>query len=232
MMPDLEWYDVAIRLAAAAALGGLVGLERETDGQDAGFRTHLLLSLGSALFAVASVGAFDAFVTDAASTNVTVDVSRIASYVAAGVGFLGGGAIIKYGGGVRGLTTASSLWAAAAIGLSAGLGFWAGALAATVISLIALAGLAPLSRFLARHSRRRHDLFLELSSDADLPAALRVVEAVLTGDLREVRLGRQAGTGVTELAMRLDRDLDAATVVELTRRLTAEIPGLRSISTR
>ena len=231
-MPDLEWYDVVIRLVAAAALGGLVGLERESDGQDAGFRTHLLLSLGSALFAVASVGAFDDFVTDAASTNVTVDVSRIASYVAAGVGFLGAGAIVKYGGGVRGLTTASSLWASAAIGLSAGLGFWTGAIAATIICLVALAGLAPLSRFLATHSRRRHDLFVELTSDADLAATLQVIESVLPGDLREVRFGRQAGVGVTELAMRLDRDLDAATVAELTKRLSAEVPGVRSIATR
>ena len=231
-MPDLYWYEVVIRLAGAAALGGLVGLEREADGQDAGLRTHLLLSLGAALFAVASVGAFDDFVTDSASTNVTVDVSRIASYVAAGVGFLGGGAIIKYGGGVRGLTTASSLWAAAAIGLSAGLGFWSGALAATVVSLIALAGLAPLSRYLARRSGRRRDVLLELDSDADMTAALRVIESVLPGDLREVRLGRQAGTGVTELDLRLDRDLDPATVAELHRRLTTEVPGLKSMSTR
>ena len=231
-MPDLDWYDVVIRLVVAAALGGLVGIERESDGQDAGFRTHLLLSLGSALFAVASVGAFDDFVADAASTNVTVDVSRIASYVAAGVGFLGGGAIIKYGGGVRGLTTASSLWAAAAIGLSAGLGFWSGAIAATVISLVALAGLAPLSKVLAQRSRRRHDLFLELSSDADVTATLQVIHSVLPGDLREIRFGRQAGVGVTELAIRLDRDLDAGTVAELTERLTAEVPGVRSIATR
>src|SRR6187200_1807672 len=131
---DLSTLDVVVRVVVGALLGAVVGIERESAGQEAGFRTHLLLATGAALFGVASVGAFDSFVTERAATNIQIDVTRIASYVAAGVGFIGGGVIVKHQGSVRGITTASSVWVAAAIGLSAGLGFWAGAVSATLIA--------------------------------------------------------------------------------------------------
>jgi putative Mg2+ transporter-C (MgtC) family protein len=111
---DLGWLETVARLALAGCLGGLLGLEREYDGQDAGFRTHLLVVVGSALFAVLSVGAFDDFLVPRADSNVSVDVTRIAAYVAPGIGFIGGGAILKHGGKVSGITTAASLWSAAA----------------------------------------------------------------------------------------------------------------------
>ncbi|MGB0115114.1 MAG: MgtC/SapB family protein, partial [Ilumatobacteraceae bacterium] len=124
----------------------------EVDGQDAGLRTHLLLALGAALFGAVSVGAFDQFVGDPADTNVRIDVTRIASYVAAGIGFIGGGAIIKHRGAVSGITTATSLWTAAAVGLAVGVGFWVAAVTATVIALTALLGLKPFSAWLRRRS--------------------------------------------------------------------------------
>jgi putative Mg2+ transporter-C (MgtC) family protein len=146
--------EVIARLVVAAVLGGLLGAERELDGQDAGLRTHLLLSLGASLFGVISVGAFSAFIVDPADANVRVDVTRIASYVAAGIGFIGGGAIVKYRGSVSGITTATSLWTTAAVGLAVGVGFWIAAVTATVLSLVALRGLKPLSNLLARHSQK------------------------------------------------------------------------------
>src|SRR4029078_12184913 len=79
-----------VRVVGGALLGAVVGIERESAGQEGGFRTHLLLAAGAALFSVASVGAFDSFITDS-DTNVQIDVTRIASYVAAGIGFIGGG---------------------------------------------------------------------------------------------------------------------------------------------
>ena len=88
---DLSTLDVIVRVVGGALLGAIVGIERESAGQDAGFRTHLLLATGAALFGVASVGAFDSFVTERADTNVQIDVTRIASYVAAGIGFIGVG---------------------------------------------------------------------------------------------------------------------------------------------
>ena len=144
----------ALRLGAAAAFGGVVGLEREVDGHDAGLRTHVLLTLGAALFGVISVGAFGSFIAPRNSTDVSFDPSRIASYVAAGVGFLGGGAILKGPRHTRGLTTAASLWVSAAVGLSAGLGFWSGTFIATGIAIAVLLAERPLRHLTDRlHSR-------------------------------------------------------------------------------
>src|SRR5438128_565254 len=130
--------DTVARLGAAALFGAIVGFQREVDGHDAGVRTHLLLALGAAMFGLISIGGFDHFLTDRNATNVTVDPTRIASYVAAGIGFLGGGAILKRDDGVRGLTTAASLWVVASIGLAAGLGFWAPAAVGTAVATVAL----------------------------------------------------------------------------------------------
>lgn len=168
--PDLDWLDIVGRLALAALLGGAIGLEREYDGQDAGFRTHMLVVLGAALFGLVSVAGFDEyFAASRGATNVTLDVTRIASYIAPGIGFIGGGAILKYGGRVTGVTTAASLWSAAAVGLSVGVGFWIGALVTTVIVLFALEGLAPVGNFAHRLGRRRRaKLNIIVAPDADI----------------------------------------------------------------
>lgn len=150
---DVDLWHMAGRLALACLLGGLLGIERDLKGHEAGLRTHMLLSLGAALFAVVSVGAFDEFIDSGVST-VQVDPSRIASYVAAGVGFIGAGAIVKYRGSVTGLTTAASLWVAAAIGVSTGLGMWKASLIAAGLALLSLAILHPISQGLERLARR------------------------------------------------------------------------------
>lgn len=154
---DLTFAETALRLGAAAAFGAVVGFEREVQGHDAGARTHLLLALGAAIFGVLSVGAFDGLITNRGASNVTVDPSRIASYVAAGVGFLGAGAILKREDRVIGLTTGASLWTVAAIGLAAGLGFWPAAVIGTVIALLALVAEAPIGRLAARLARHRSE---------------------------------------------------------------------------
>ena len=151
---SLSDWEVVARLAAATGFGALIGLEREIDGQDAGMRTHALLALGSALFGVISVAGFGDFIVERATTNVQVDVTRIASYVAAGVGFLGGGAILKQAHRVRGLTTAASLWACAAVGLAAGIGFYSAAIVATVATLVMLLLDAPMRRLRRRRLKR------------------------------------------------------------------------------
>ena len=135
---NLSLLDGALRLGAAALLGGLVGLEREFAGREAGVRTHALLALGAALFALVSVGGFGSFAVASANTNVLVDVTRVASYVAAAVGFIGGGVIVKGREGVRGLTTAATLWVTCAIGLACGVGLLG---MATVVAACALATL-------------------------------------------------------------------------------------------
>lgn len=178
-----EWQVVA-RLAAATGLGALIGFEREIDGHDAGMRTHALLALGSGVFGVISVGGFADFIVERATTNLQVDVTRIASYVAAGVGFLGGGAILKQTHRVRGLTTAASLWACAAVGLAAGIGFYSAAIAATVSTLVMLLLDAPMRKLRRRHLKRSLSVtFAETVDPQRLTTALapRVLHKVTVG---------------------------------------------------
>jgi putative Mg2+ transporter-C (MgtC) family protein len=133
--------EVVVRLLATVVLCGLIGLERETRDQSAGFRTHILLGLGAALFTLVSAYGFPEFTgaaLESGGRGVQFDPTRIAAQVVTGVGFLGAGAIIRQGIDVRGLTTAASLWAAAAIGLASGAGYYFGAAATTAIVLAAL----------------------------------------------------------------------------------------------
>lgn len=215
----LEWWEVATRIGGAGLLGGLIGIEREIDGQDAGFRTHLILALGSALFGVVSVGAFSEFVVERATTNVQIDVTRIASYVAAGVGFIGGGAILKSGGSVKGMTTAASLWTTAAVGLAAGLGLWSGAIAATVVALVALAGLKPVSEWFRRRFLGGDAMVVTLRPDADLAGFMADVQATAGQRIREIVIGRGGETTDLEVHARFWSRLDSDVALPLLDRL-------------
>jgi putative Mg2+ transporter-C (MgtC) family protein len=114
--------DVVVRLVAAAVLGGAVGLEREARDQEAGLRTHLAVALGAALFGVISTLGFVEFDRPRAETVLQADVTRVASNVAVGIGFLGAGIIFRQRDSIKNLTTAASLWAVTAIGLACGVG--------------------------------------------------------------------------------------------------------------
>jgi len=126
------------RLFLASFLGGLIGFEREIHGRPAGFRTHLLVSLGSCLFVATSVEFYRIYGNFSGIGPVGVDPGRVAAQVVTGIGFLGAGAIIREGSSIRGLTTAACLWIAAAIGLSCGVGLFIVPLVVTTISLVAL----------------------------------------------------------------------------------------------
>src|SRR5205823_10126774 len=130
--------QLSLRIVLAMVLGGIVGLEREIEGHPAGLRTHMSVALGAALFGVISAYGFDHFQTLRNDNNYQVDVTRVASQVVVGVGFLGGGAILKEGVTVRGLTTAASLWVTAAVGLGCALGEYWLAAATTGVVLLSL----------------------------------------------------------------------------------------------
>ena len=124
-----------LRIFVAAILGGIIGLEREYREKAAGFRTHFLVALGSALFMIVSAYGFEgALVTP----EHRLDVSRIAAQVVSGIGFIGAGTIIFQKNAVRGLTTAAGVWVTAAIGLACGAGMYELATAATVLVLFGL----------------------------------------------------------------------------------------------
>lgn len=207
--------EVIVRLVVATALGAGIGLERELDGQDAGMRTHGLLALGAGLFGVVSTGAFGDFVTVGTVSNVQVDVTRIASYVAAGVGFLAGGAIVKQSDRVRGLTTAASLWSVAALGLAAGLGFWIGAITAAAITLAMLLLERPLVGLRVRKWQR--SISIVVRADGDTSAVLAMVMPA-AGDDAQVSVSR-ADDGTATLRARGLRPATArALLVELHQR--------------
>ena len=129
--------DFILRIFVAALLGGAIGLEREYRSKEAGFRTHFLVALGSALFMVVSAYGFEGALS---SPEHRWDVSRVAAQVVSGIGFIGAGTIIfhKSENVVRGLTTAAGLWVTAAIGLACGGGMYILATAATFLVLVGL----------------------------------------------------------------------------------------------
>jgi putative Mg2+ transporter-C (MgtC) family protein len=136
-VPDLSWAEVLLRLAVAAALGGAIGMEREIREREAGLRTHLLVSLGAALFTLVSAYAWRDF-SFSNEAGVVFDPTRIAAQIVTGIGFLGAGAIIRQGLSIRGLTTAATLWVVAAIGMASGAGYYSAAVITTAVVLISL----------------------------------------------------------------------------------------------
>jgi len=136
-VPELHFGEILLRVVLAGILGGAIGAEREIREREAGLRTHMLVSIGAALFTLVSAYGFSDFHFSNVS-GVTYDPTRIAAQVVTGIGFLGAGAIIRQGLSVRGLTTAASLWVVAAIGLATGAGYYSAALITTVVVLVSL----------------------------------------------------------------------------------------------
>ena len=130
MPTDLQMF---MRLLLTLVLSGLIGLERQVHRRDAGLRTHILVALGSCLIMLTSLYVFDIY-----KDQVAMDPVRIAAGVVTGIGFLGAGTIIRETDGVRGLTTAASLWVVAGIGLAVGVGFNNVAIYTTILVLIVL----------------------------------------------------------------------------------------------
>ena len=137
--------DLAFRLLVASVLGAVVGFEREIHEHPAGMRTHLLVAFGSAMFTILSIHGFVDVLAPGQGT--LPDPTRIAAQIVTGIGFLGAGAILKYGTSIRGLTTAGSLWATSAIGMAAGVG---DAIIALVGTAIVVFSLWPLNRIVER----------------------------------------------------------------------------------
>jgi putative Mg2+ transporter-C (MgtC) family protein len=136
-LPTLSGWEALARLTVAGGLGAVIGFERELRDREAGIRTHLLVSMGSALFTIVSAFGFHEFLANGGSV-VRADPTRIAAQIVTGIGFLGAGAIIREGLSVRGLTTAATLWVVAAIGMASGAGYYGPAVATTALTIFAL----------------------------------------------------------------------------------------------
>lgn len=126
-------FSMLWSLLAATFLGGVIGIEREKKGSDAGLRTHVLVSLGSCLIMQVSIHVFEMY-----KGLANVDPSRIAAGVITGIGFLGAGAIMRSEQSIKGLTTAASIWVSSGIGLACGCGFLGAAVFTTIITYFVL----------------------------------------------------------------------------------------------
>ncbi|MDK2877521.1 MAG: putative Mg2+ transporter-C (MgtC) family protein [Thermoanaerobacteraceae bacterium] len=139
----LGQMELAARLLLSIIFGGIIGIERESVNRPAGFRTHILVCVGSTLTMLVSLYIFEQF-----NSRASVDPARIAAQVISGIGFLGAGTIIREGATVRGLTTAASLWTVAAIGLAIGSGFYLAAVLATVLTFITLISFSRIENYI------------------------------------------------------------------------------------
>lgn len=194
--------DILLRLLIGALLGAVIGFEREADDQAAGLRTHASVAMGAALFGIISTVGFLGIDSPRNSTNIQVDVSRVASQVVVGIGFLGAGLIFRQGGRVRNLTTAASLWVTAAIGLAAGIGSVGTAAAATGALVVVLAVLrAPKAwarHRLAKDVRRIRVTLATGEKPAGVEAALARYEDL---DVRRIAHAKQDGKVVLNLTL-------------------------------
>jgi putative Mg2+ transporter-C (MgtC) family protein len=149
---SIPYLEITWRLFLAAVLGGLVGWERERNNHPAGFRTHILVSIGSALIMLISIYGFKDFINH---PNARFDPARLSAQVVSGIGFLGAGTILRHGFSVTGLTTAASLWVVSGIGLAVGTGFMFGAILTTVLVLVSLELLNRLENILIKKRQLR-----------------------------------------------------------------------------
>lgn len=193
-------WEIALRLGLAAVFGSILGIEREARLRPAGARDHALVALGAALFTVVGIVGFEG----------TLDTSRIASGVVTGIGFIGAGAILRSGLSVRGMTTAATLWMAAALGIALGCGLYAEGAIAVGLALAALILLQILSRRLQRAHRRFVRVDYERGAGT-LGPIVRELEGVST----------------TPVRIRIDDEEDHRTaVLEVT---TSDAPALEGI---
>jgi putative Mg2+ transporter-C (MgtC) family protein len=227
-MPEFDLglqADLALRMLVAAVLGAAIGLEREIHEHPAGMRTHLLVSLGSAIFTVLSIYGFEGILAPGVSPSV--DPTRIAAQIVSGIGFLGAGAILKYGTSIRGLTTAASLWTTAAIGMAAGAGEW---LIAAVGTFIVVFSLWPLNALVGRIHRPGVEV-IRIRLEVGRLEALGDVSRLLSGRRVEMaginsqRIGK--GRYEVELTLRLP---SAARGQDVVGEITA-IPDVELIET-
>ncbi len=199
-----------MRLLLAAGLGGVIGFERELRDHEAGFRTHLIVSLGACVFTLVSAYAWTDWTFSTAS-GVVFDPTRIAAQIVTGIGFLGAGAIIVRGISVRGLTTAATLWVCAAIGMAAGTGYYLVAIASTALVLVSL---GPLKLFSARYVGRvrpeEAELAVNLKPDGAAANVLARIEE-LGAVVNSVEFGDER---TIDIVLRASRRSESALIAE------------------
>jgi putative Mg2+ transporter-C (MgtC) family protein len=224
-LPDLSWAEILLRVVLAAGLGGAIGFERELREREAGLRTHMLVSVGAALFTLVSAYAWTDWRFSTAE-GLVFDPTRIAAQVVTGIGFLGAGAIIRQGLSVRGLTTAATLWVVAAIGMATGAGYYAAAVITTVLVLVSLWPLRLVAqRVSARFRPEEGRLAVDLPAGASAVSVLEAVEGV-GADVRSLEFEEEGDRRRVDMRVRIERGQSAAALIDALTRAHA-VKGAR-----
>lgn len=219
--PELPLWDAVLRVLVAVVLTAAIGLERELRDQEAGLRTHMLVGLGSALFVIVGNFGWEGL-TFGDSSGIMLDPSRVVAYVVTGIGFLGAGTIIKHGLSVRGLTTAASLWVAAAIGVTIGAGEWALGLVAAAAVILSLWPVKEIGRLVEARAVATHRLEVQLDPGAPVGPVVEAVEA--RGDrVVSARVVDEPDIRRLELVV-VEREARLASLADT----AADVPGARS----
>lgn len=213
---ELQTAELGLRILIAGGLGALVGLDRELADQPAGLRTHVLVSLGAALFTLTGAYGIAAFT---GNPNTPTDPTRVAAQVVTGIGFLGAGAIIRQGFSVRGLTTAAGLWVTAAIGTAVGLGYYQGAVMTTVVAVVALYFLKRVERLLlGRLKPGRCQFVIEAQTQAGISPITAALHKKKIG-IDSVRMDTEDGRHHVVIDLRLPPRLQPFELAEDLRQI-------------
>lgn len=207
----MDMVNILLRLVLAGVLGGFIGFEREHTNRPAGFRTHILVCVGSALVMVTSEFMFNRY-----SAIANIDPARLGAQVISGIGFLGAGTIIRDGFNVRGLTTAASLWAVSCIGIATGTGFYAGAVVATILIFLTLIVLKKAEQHFTIKNRYRTYIVEADGAHEQIGAVSSTFERYGI-EIRNIQLVRNEENGLTmKFSVKLpDNCIDLQTICDL-----------------
>jgi putative Mg2+ transporter-C (MgtC) family protein len=225
-MPDD--LGIILRLVVASFLGGAIGLEREVHGREAGVRTTLLVSLGSALFMIISESFFFKYEGRVPGGVFHVDPARVAAQVVTGIGFLGAGVIIRMKESIRGVTTAASIWVVCAIGLAIGAGYYLLGVVTSALTILSLMGLKFFERKLSR------DWYKEMvivSEDAE-GQLNRIQDVIGRYKIKIISLGLRKDVQKKEMIMNFRLRLRGIKPDQEILKEVFEIEGIRRVDFR
>lgn len=203
-----EWWELVIRLAVACLCGAVIGYERSLRQKEAGLRTHIILALGSALVMIVSKYGFTDIVQAYADYKVQVDVSRVASNIMTGVGFLGAGVIFVRGGTIKGLTTAAGIWACAGIGICVGAGMYAIGIIATLLLLLIQ---IILHKFLPASETMENNIITFTANNHEILAQIK--DFLVSNNIKVITL---------ETKQRHDNSIHVAMTIKIAKNMTLE----------
>lgn len=219
---DVTWQSAFLRIVISFIIGTLIGIERETHNQPAGLRTHILISIGATMAMLVSI-----YIPQTFTDFQNGDPSRIAAQVVSGIGFLGAGAILKFGANVKGLTTAASIWAMAVLGLAVGAGMYLISVIGVIVILFALTAMDFLEKKIFKERTRRKIELSVKKLDSDIQ---KFKDLLLAQDIKIISTGfeRNANEATTKIVFH----------VGVTRRLNVQqlsdslekYPGVVAIS--